>query len=351
MSFQIKRIVLYSTKGEIRPINFQINAVNIITGASETGKSSIIPIVEYCLGSRSSNIPLKHEVRDTISWFGIHLINADEEIFVARKNPDPGKNSSEFIYLEKGKNLEIPLKDQISQTTNLDGLKATLTSFAQIADYSFEPKEGQTRKTGLGDIRKSLIYCFQKQGEVGNQELLFHRQGEQTLPQSIKDYMPFFMGAVDKDFVSKKEELNRLKTELIRLQSKEDEKNRIKGSAFVRAHALIAEAISIGLIPQTQEMPRSWASVRIIIEGALNYRPTFEKPKNEDNFIKLDILFAEREELRRQHLKNSDEIRALRTLKSGNDGFTQEASEQRARLQSIGLIPKINDDSVHICPF
>lgn len=351
MSFQIRRIVLYSTKGQIRQINFQIDTVNIITGASGTGKSSIIPIVEYCLGSRSSNISLKHEILDTISWFGIHLINANEEIFIARKNPDRGKSSSEFIYFEKGNNLEIPPMERISQTTNLDGLKATLTYFAQIADYSFEPIVGQTRKTGLGDIRKALIYCFQKQGEVGNQEMLFHRQGEQTLPQSIKDYMPFFMGAVDKDYVSKKEELNRSKTELLRLQSKDDEKNRIKGSAFERAHALIAEAISIGLIPQTQEMPQSWATVRVIIEGALNHRPTFEKPKNEDYFKKLDTLFAEREELRRQYSKNSDEIFALRTLKSGNDGFTQEASEQKARLQSIGLIPKINDDSVCICPF
>ena len=132
MSFQIKRIVLYNTDGQIRSINFQINSVNIITGASGTGKSSIIPIVEYCLGSRSSNISLRQEILDKISWFGIHLINSDDELFVVRKNPKGGNSSSESIYFEKGRNLEIPSMDKISQTTNLEGLKAILTTFTEL---------------------------------------------------------------------------------------------------------------------------------------------------------------------------------------------------------------------------
>jgi len=351
MSFQIKRIVLYNTNGLIRSINFQINSVNIVTGASGTGKSSIIPIVEYCLGSRSSNIPLRQEILEKISWFGIHLTNLDDELFVARKNPKCENNSSESIYFEKGRNLEIPPMEKISQTTNLEGLKAILTTFAGIGDYSFIPKEGQTRKPGLGDIRKALIYCFQKQGEVGNQDLLFHRQGEQTLPQSIKDYMPFFMGAVDKNYVSKKEELNRSKTELRRLQTLEAEKNRMKGSAFERAHALIAESITIGLLPPAQEMPQSWSSVRNAIETALNTRPKYDIPDRAEYFNQLEKLFAKRQELNRRYSIISDEIFSLRALKSSNNGFALEASEQKARLQSIGLIPIVKSDSVHVCPF
>src|SRR5208283_958995 len=351
MSFQIKKIVLYNADGKIRSINFQGNSVNIITGASGTGKSSIIPIVEYCLGSRSSNIPLKHDILNKISWFGIHLFNTDDELFVVRKNPESGNISSESIYFEKGKNLEIPPVEKISPTINLEGLKAILTTFAGIGDYSFKPKEGQTRKPGLGDIRKALIYCFQKQGEVGNQDLLFHRQGEQTLPQSIKDYMPFFMGAVNKDYVSGKEELNRAKTELLRLQSQDAEKNRIKGSAFERAHALIAESISVGLLQQTQEMPQSWSSVRNVIESALNYTPKHDVPDKAEYVNKLEQLFTERHELSRLHSIISDEVFALQALKSGNDGFAQEATEQQARLKSIGLIPIVKNDQIHICPF
>ena len=51
MSFQILDIVLYSKKGESRVVQLQPGALNIITGASKTGKTALIEIIDYCLGS------------------------------------------------------------------------------------------------------------------------------------------------------------------------------------------------------------------------------------------------------------------------------------------------------------
>ena len=50
MPFQIKEIVLYSGSGDRRRLRFNVNRVNIITGKSGTGKSAIVPILDYCLG-------------------------------------------------------------------------------------------------------------------------------------------------------------------------------------------------------------------------------------------------------------------------------------------------------------
>jgi chromosome segregation ATPase len=50
MSFQIAAIVLYSFHGETRIIPFKLGSVNVITGKSETGKSALADIVDYCLG-------------------------------------------------------------------------------------------------------------------------------------------------------------------------------------------------------------------------------------------------------------------------------------------------------------
>ena len=51
MTFQILNIVLYGKKdGQVRSIAFKPNAVNIIVGEKQTGKSALIPIVDYCLG-------------------------------------------------------------------------------------------------------------------------------------------------------------------------------------------------------------------------------------------------------------------------------------------------------------
>ena len=51
MTMQIKTISLYGKNGERRDVDFELSTVNIITGASKRGKTSLIDIVEYCLGA------------------------------------------------------------------------------------------------------------------------------------------------------------------------------------------------------------------------------------------------------------------------------------------------------------
>lgn len=53
MKFTINSIILWPRNAEHSPrcLSFNSEAVNIITGASRTGKSALIPIIDYCLGS------------------------------------------------------------------------------------------------------------------------------------------------------------------------------------------------------------------------------------------------------------------------------------------------------------
>ena len=83
MSFQILKIVLYSTNGATRVLALRPNAVNIITGASKTGKSALIHIVNYCLGRKTSNIP-EGVILQSVSWFGVHLLRGEDELAQAR---------------------------------------------------------------------------------------------------------------------------------------------------------------------------------------------------------------------------------------------------------------------------
>lgn len=72
MFFQIKEIVLWprDTTFEPRRLPFEPGKVNVITGASRTGKSAVIPIIDYCLGSGKCRIPVK-TIRDSCAWFGV----------------------------------------------------------------------------------------------------------------------------------------------------------------------------------------------------------------------------------------------------------------------------------------
>ena len=90
---QILEIILYGHNEERRIIEFKPNSVNIIRGSSGTGKSVLIDIIDYCLGSDNCHVS-EGTIRDKVSWFGLKLQLQTEQIFVARKNPDVGKLST-----------------------------------------------------------------------------------------------------------------------------------------------------------------------------------------------------------------------------------------------------------------
>ena len=60
MKFTIDSVILWPKKSGFtyRKVDFTPDKVNIITGASRTGKSAIIPIIDYCLGSSKCTIPV-----------------------------------------------------------------------------------------------------------------------------------------------------------------------------------------------------------------------------------------------------------------------------------------------------
>lgn len=58
-------------------MKFEPDKINIITGASRTGKSAIIPIIDYCLGSGKCTIPVD-TIRNACAWFGV-LFNLENE--------------------------------------------------------------------------------------------------------------------------------------------------------------------------------------------------------------------------------------------------------------------------------
>ncbi|MCP4370416.1 MAG: DUF3732 domain-containing protein [Deltaproteobacteria bacterium] len=348
MSFQIIKVILYSFIGESRVLLLDPNTVNIITGASKTGKSAIIHIVNYCLGRKTSSIP-EGVILQNVAWFAVHLLKGTEELFVARRNPGSGNASSEEIYIEKGRNIPLPQYSLLVQNTNREGLIALLTAFSGITEYAFKPKEGQTRNPGIANIGKALIYCFQEQSEIANQRILFHRQGETHLPQNIKDYMPFFLGLVGKEHIQQKEELRNLKQKLRILENREAEKKRLQGSFFERVHALIAEAISVGLLPSEQEMPQSWTSVKDILRSAINTKVEQDISASQYG-QQLSRFFEIQMDLRNKYRIIGEEVSALLALKSGGRNFATEATEQKARLKSIDLLPENKDASYHTCP-
>lgn len=97
MTLQIRSISVYSRSGERRDVNFRLGALNIVTGASKTGKSALLDIVDYCWGRAECTVP-EGEIRKGVSWFAVHFDKDGEGLLIARKNPGPAGRASDEIY-------------------------------------------------------------------------------------------------------------------------------------------------------------------------------------------------------------------------------------------------------------
>jgi len=91
---QLADLVIYGDRGQLRRLEFERGALNVITGESQTGKSALIEAIRYCFGSEQLEVP-QGVIHDAVAWYGLRLMLDDGSYaFVARPRPPSGQASS-----------------------------------------------------------------------------------------------------------------------------------------------------------------------------------------------------------------------------------------------------------------
>lgn len=346
MSFQILDIVLYNYAGEQRVLSLKPGKMNIITGASKRGKTALIEIIDYCIGSDDCGIP-EGVIRKAVQWVGIRLKVTEGQVFIARKLPDPSAKSSSEVYYEVKKIVEIPEYSILKQTTNPQTLIALLTKHSGIGENRNVPPSGQTRSPLSANIKHALFFTFQQQSEVISNRYLFHKQGEPFIPQAIKDTLPYFLGAVTEDYVAKMEYLRELRHKLKGLERTLSEFESILGDGISRAHSLLSEAKDFGLF--SEPLPDKWEDCIKALRSIQS--KSFESEKEiEIEGDAFKQLQTEREQLIQNLRRLKDELEAAKSLIFEKHDYSHETEEHTSRLQSIGLFTSTSSDKPYVCP-
>lgn len=347
MSFQILDVVLYGFNGRRRVLSLRPGELNIITGASKTGKTALIEIIDYCLGSKECRIP-EGIIRKSVEWVGLRLQVTDGQVFVARRLPEPGRKASADIYYDVKAVVEIPEPSLLRQTINPKTLESLLSKHAGIGENVHEPPPGQTRTALTATIRHALFFSFQQQSEIISNKHLFHRQSEQFIPQTIKDVLPYFLGAVDESYVAKAAELRRLQRALRGLERKLAEYQGIRGQGISRAQALLKEAQDIGLLEvnvATDTWEQCVAALRQIQTSPSE--PEEEIAREGDAY---ERLYEEQSALIKELHKVKSQLSAAKALASDRQGYSREARVHVHRLRSIELFDTDEINDTLVCP-
>lgn len=343
MSVQILDIVLYSHDGRKRVLPLRPGKVNIITGASQTGKSALSDIIDYCFGSGECHVA-HGPLRLSVAWYGLRLQLASGEAFVARRCPPPKAQSSTDYFIATGRTVKVPEASELRPTTNLEGATAMLTSWVGIRDNLHEPPAGQKRAALSTTVRHAVALCLQQQDEIISKRHLFHGTTDNWAAQALKDTLPYLLGAVDDDHVRKQGELRRLRDQLRAVDRRLAEIAALRGDGVTRADALLAQARDAGL---TQEVTSTWDGAMAALRAVLK-TPLASVDVRLPDGAEFSRLSTERAELLQTQRRIRADIDAARAFSKDEKDFSHEAKEQKARLTTIGIFE--GREPGHTCP-
>lgn len=345
---QIRELVLYGYNGKVRHLPFALGRVNIITGKSKSGKSVVGDIIDYCLGGDSCNIA-DGVVRDNVAWYGLLLQFEGERVFVARKNPDKGQQTTGVCYIEFGEEIEVPDKCDFSSNTNVAGIEESLTRRIGISENLNTPPEGHSRLPLAANIRHALYYCFQGQDEIAAKNFLFHHQSDDFITQAIKDTIPYFLGAISEDALALENERSILKRKLTLEKRKLEETRYLMGGGSERAIALIGEARQAGLIDASIQIDyQDYQEMYSVLQSVMNWSPS--TVSSSSGMDRLTFLQSKLQEIRGEFDEIGVSLDNARKFVGETTGYSGEAQHQKMRLESIGLFEQLNFDP-RKCPF
>ena len=340
---QLRSILLYGKQGQLRRLDFPLGSLCVVTGASKTGKSALIEVVDYCLGRESCTIPVG-VIRDSVSWFAVLLQLSEIQYFVARQTPEDGQQYQSEIYVKSAAAVEVPSFEQLIPNSNINALEAQLTEFLGIApNLNVSATEQASPNSFLINARHTTFFIFQQQDEIASRKLLFHREGDEFIPHTIRQTLPYFIGAAAEDRLIKVHELDRLKVECDEIGRRIQEYERSVGN-IDRALDLLREARQVGLSDRTDD-PTDRSGIDATLAAAVR-EPLREVPAIVDD--DRDRLQRERAALMRRYRDLKEEVRAAEEFEREQLGYQQEMNLQVGRLRSIELFPI--DSAADICP-
>jgi len=100
MNFYISKIRLwFRHDSEPRDLDFFRDKVNVITGDSSTGKSSVLKIIDYCLLSERSTI-VEDVINENVAWYGLVFCVEDKRYTIIRQAPTVESAEMKVIFRE-----------------------------------------------------------------------------------------------------------------------------------------------------------------------------------------------------------------------------------------------------------
>jgi hypothetical protein len=350
MDFDISKVILWPKDASktVRIVNFVSGRLNIISGVSRTGKSAIIPIIDYCLGADKCTIPTGI-IRRKTAWFGVIVRTPDGQKLIARREPEL-QQSTDDMYIEEAR-AEIAVPRTISKNANRDVVKQRLDHLAGLTKLSFSV-EDPTGGLGRPSFRDLAAFVFQPQNIVANPNALFYKADTIEHRQKLRSIFPYVLGAITAETLAARHELHQLERELRRKELELAEIRQVSERWRATALARVAEANDLGLFPRNVLRPTEFeASINVLraIVAAPRAELSLTSESLREGVDELNQLNREEETLAHELSRLRKRFSEMEELRGNTATFKDALQLQRERLQvSRWLSGQVSEQ--HECP-
>ncbi len=310
MKCYVRRIGVIDHQQKIHHVDL-LPGVNVITGKSSTGKSAMIEIFDYCLGSSGFTVP-DGVITTCAQLYFIVLQFPEMYLLLARKggeakifikeisNPDSilSQDSPQLSFFQE--EYFLPLYDFKKELGRYFGLTMDNTDESDIAQF-------RNRKSPTPSIRSFTSFMLQHQNLIANKHAIFYRFDEKEKREQTIDHLKVFLGYADQSYFILSQKVSGLKTELRKIEQQLPRQEELRKQTVEKLKGVLEEYLAVTgtqLIETTPEImaenPAKWVEVIKNISVKIEGAASAYSMQNSALEAKRSIVVSELRKLERQ---------------------------------------------------
>jgi len=285
-------------------LEFEIGTTNIITGLSKTGKSAVIPIIDYCLCAGKCSIPVG-VIRESCEWFGVVVDTVEGEKLFARREPGDKQQTGD-MFIQENERVDIPDKIEGKNANSLQG-KQVLNRLSGLSSLGMAP-DTDSFEGHRASFRDLMAFTFQPQNIVASAAVLFFRADTTEHREKFNAICPYISNSVTQQTLRDRWQLDRLDKKLRQIEAQLKAISSSVSAWRIEADTWLQTAKELGLLDNCYLLPTDWTEVvqQLRTISGSNYRVA--KPE----LSTIEGALQELELLRRQEAEEASQLTLFR---------------------------------------
>jgi hypothetical protein len=243
-------LILWLKNEKKRIIHFEPNKINIITGDSNTGKTAILDIIDYCFLASKHSIS-ESMINENVEWYGIKFFINDKSYTIARKAPSGNTVSDDYYFSSIG---EIP---DIFPEYNITGValkKSLEVDFGIDQDIKFTYGGKFLKADSKISLRYFLLFNTISQNIITHSKDFFDKQEDDRYREALPRTFDLAVGIDTAENILKREKREEIERELRKIEREQAKLSRKQDVFYSQLTDTVKIAKEFALISNDEDV-------------------------------------------------------------------------------------------------